>query len=151
MPRKRDSSRLVPTAPWRQLLLYGAVLAVGTFALQGLDLLWIAERQSTPVYVVAVAVAFLAIGVLAGVRLRAPRPSERPTGYPQAQAELGISGRELTVLHRLAAGRSNKEIARELRISPNTVKTHVARLFEKLEVRRRTEAIGRARELGILP
>ena len=67
-----------------------------------------------------------------------------------AMESLGISGREREVLELLAAGRSNKEIARELNVSPNTVKTHVSKLFEKLAVRRRTEAISRARELGIL-
>ena len=50
----------------------------------------------------------------------------------------------------IAAGSSNKQIARQLEISPNTVKTHITRLFEKLEVQRRTEAIGRARELGLI-
>lgn len=64
---------------------------------------------------------------------------------------LGISERERVVLQQLAAGGSNKEIAQQLGISPNTVKTHVSRLFEKLGARRRTEAIQRARELGLLP
>ena len=71
-------------------------------------------------------------------------------GNPQAQASLGISPRELAVLQELAAGRSNKEIAQRLGVSPNTVKTHVARLYEKLGARRRTDAIARARALGIL-
>jgi DNA-binding NarL/FixJ family response regulator len=74
-----------------------------------------------------------------------------PTGNPEAQAALGISPRELAVLRELAAGRSNKEIALALQVSPNTIKTHVARLFEKLDARRRTDAINRARELGIVP
>jgi ATP/maltotriose-dependent transcriptional regulator MalT len=69
---------------------------------------------------------------------------------PHAPSRLGISGRELEVLAHLAAGRSNKEIAQRLEVSPNTVKTHVARLFEKLGARRRTQAILRARELGVL-
>jgi ATP/maltotriose-dependent transcriptional regulator MalT len=68
----------------------------------------------------------------------------------RVQQTLGISEREFQVLELLAAGRSNKEIADGLNVSPNTVKTHVARLFDKLEVRRRTEAIVRARELGML-
>jgi ATP/maltotriose-dependent transcriptional regulator MalT len=63
---------------------------------------------------------------------------------------LGISDREFEVLELLAAGRSNKEIASALNVSPNTVKTHVAKIFAKLEVTRRTEAILRARELGML-
>ena len=61
-----------------------------------------------------------------------------------------MSGRELTVLEELAAGRSNKEIARRLGISPETVKTHVARLYERLGARRRVDAVNRARELGLV-
>ena len=55
------------------------------------------------------------------------------------------------MLQALAAGRSNKEIAIALDVSPNTVKTHIAKLFEKLDAKRRTDAINRARELGIVP
>ena len=69
----------------------------------------------------------------------------------QAQAALGISARELAVLHEIAAGHSNKEIAARLHVSPNTVKTHVARLLEKLGAKRRTDALRRARELGLMP
>jgi RNA polymerase sigma factor (sigma-70 family) len=69
----------------------------------------------------------------------------------RAQSSLGITERERQVLQLLADGRSNKEIAAQLGVSPNTVKTHVARLFEKLQVGRRTEAIQLARELGLVP
>jgi ATP/maltotriose-dependent transcriptional regulator MalT len=78
----------------------------------------------------------------------------RPTAFAKnhsAIASLGISNRECEVLEMLAAGHANKVIARRLEISPNTVKTHVARLFEKLEVASRTQAINKARELEILP
>jgi DNA-binding CsgD family transcriptional regulator len=94
----------------------------------------------------------VALGVFVGARLFAGR--HRPPafdGNPRAQDSLGISDRERAVLLELAAGRSNKEIARELHIAPSTVKTHVARLYEKLGARRRTEAVRRARELGLVP
>ena len=61
------------------------------------------------------------------------------------------SRREIDVLDRLAAGESNKEIARRLGISPNTVKTHLARVFEKLGVQRRVQAIEQARLLALIP
>ncbi len=96
------------------------------------------------------AFAFLTLGVFGGARLFAGRAASAGQGNPQAQAALGISTRELEVLQELAAGRSNKEIAQRLDVSPNTVKTHVARLFEKLEARRRTEALAKARELGLI-
>ena len=61
-----------------------------------------------------------------------------------------LSGRELEVLHLMAAGRSNKEIANELVIAIGTVKRHTANIFDKLDVRNRTEAVTKARQLGLL-
>jgi DNA-binding CsgD family transcriptional regulator len=78
-----------------------------------------------------------------------------PTG-PFARNEaairaLGLTPRECEILDLLASGRSNKELARSLGISPNTVKTHVARLYEKLGVDRRIRAVEEARALALIP
>ena len=137
---------------WKRVLLYGALLAAGTLALHWLDYRHLAHAHPDGIYIALIALAFLALGIIVGARALAPRV--QPVvfdGNPQAQATLGISPRELEVLREIAAGRSNKEIALQLHVSPNTVKTHVAHLFEKLGARRRTDAIQRARELGILP
>jgi DNA-binding CsgD family transcriptional regulator len=136
---------------WKRVLGYGVLLAMGTFALQWLDYQRLARTQSLEVYVFLVALAFLALGAWAGVRLFAPPHAKPFDGNPQAAAALGLSERELEVLAELAAGHANKQIAARLHVSPNTVKTHVARLFEKLEANRRTEAIRKARELGLVP
>ncbi|MDB5468631.1 MAG: helix-turn-helix transcriptional regulator [Caulobacter sp.] len=136
---------------WKRLAIYGAVLGTGALALQWLDYNRLARTHSTDFYIVLTAIGFLVLGVWVGTRLfGGPRPAAFD-GNPRAQAALGISVRELAVLKELAAGHSNKEIAQRLHVSPNTVKTHVARLFEKLEARRRTDAIARARELGLVP
>lgn len=135
---------------WRHAALYGALLAFGAVVLQWLDYRWLARTHSTEFYLLIVALGFLALGLYVGARvIGRPLPPRTP-GNPQAQESLGISAREMAVLAELAAGYSNKEIARRLAVSPNTVKTHVARLFEKLGARRRTDAIARARELGLL-
>ena len=60
------------------------------------------------------------------------------------------SDRELQVLGLLAAGRSNQRIAGELVVSLDTVKKHVGRVLDKLGAANRTEAVARARELGLL-
>jgi len=132
-----------------QVGLYGLLLAAAAFGLQWLDLQRLARNYPGDFYIALIACGFLALGIYIGLQVLAPKPSAFD-GNPKAQASLGISGRELQVLQELAAGRSNKEIAVQLHVSANTVKTHTARLLEKLGAKRRTDAINRARELGIL-
>jgi DNA-binding NarL/FixJ family response regulator len=61
-----------------------------------------------------------------------------------------LTAREQEVLHLMSQGLSTKEIARTLHLSPETVKDHLVRLYEKLEARNRVEALERARSLGLL-
>ena len=136
---------------WKRVLGYGALLAAGTLALAWLDYQRIARTQSLELYLFLLALGFLGLGVWVGMRLFGRPPPKPFDGNPQAAAQLGLSERELEVLAELAAGHANKEIAARLHVSPNTVKTHVARVFEKLEASRRTEAIRKARELGLVP
>jgi DNA-binding CsgD family transcriptional regulator len=137
---------------WRQAIVYGALLGAGTFALAWLDYQRLARTHTGEIYDFLLALAFLALGLVIGARvLGRPAPRKGFDGNPAARETLGISERELSVLKELAAGHSNKEIAARLHVSPNTVKTHVARLFDKLGAKRRTDAINRAREIGIVP
>jgi DNA-binding CsgD family transcriptional regulator len=134
----------------RTIFTYGVLLAVLAAGLQWLEFQYLVRTHATATYVVLIAVAFLCLGIWAGSKLFRRAPPGEFVANSRVQQTLGISDRELEVLGLLAAGHSNKEIARRLELSPNTVKTHVARLFEKLEAKRRTEAILRARELGML-
>jgi len=61
-----------------------------------------------------------------------------------------LSERELTVLRLVAAGLSNREIAEKLIISPGTAKSHVNHICGKLDVRNRTQAVTRAKDLGLV-
>jgi DNA-binding NarL/FixJ family response regulator len=135
----------------RTILIYGALLAAGTLLLEWLQFRFLVRTHAVETYVALVAAVFLGLGVWAGAKLFRRAPGVPFAPNTSAQEALGVSGRELEVLVLLAAGRSNKEIARRLALSPNTVKTHVTKLFAKLGVRRRTEAIRRARELGMIP
>ena len=134
----------------RTILIYGVLLAAGAFGLQWLEFQFVVRTHATQTYLVLIALAFMVLGVWVGARL-----FKRPAAGPfepntRVRETLGISDREYEVLTLLAQGQSNKEIAKQLEVSPNTVKTHIANLFEKLEAKRRTEAISRARELGML-
>ena len=73
-------------------------------------------------------------------------PGPQPAGLIEP-----LSGRELEVLHLMALGKTNQEIARQLVVAPGTVKAHAASIYRKLDVANRTEAVARARQLGILP
>jgi DNA-binding CsgD family transcriptional regulator len=134
---------------WR-ILAYGAALAAGTALLSWLDMQSVTRMHARDLWLGLIATGFLALGVFLGARLFAPAPPHPPDGNRLARDALGISARELEVLRALGAGMSNKEIARALSVSPNTVKTHLANLFAKLGAKRRTQALARARALGLM-
>lgn len=135
----------------RVIFLYALALAAGAFMLQWLQYRYVVRAFSLEIYIALVALAFAALGVWAGMRL-ARRPA--PTTFEKnaaAISSLGITQREEQVLALLAAGKANKEIAQKLGVSPNTIKTQVASLYQKLEVQRRTQAVLKARELALIP
>jgi DNA-binding CsgD family transcriptional regulator len=135
----------------RAVLVWAVVLALAAFGLEWIRYRYLVRIAPPQIYVAVVAVAFAAGGVWLGWRLTA-RPESGPfEPNLKAQAALGLTGQEMKVLGLLVAGQSNKEIARALGLSPNTVKTHLANLFAKLAVGRRTQAIGKARDLGLAP
>jgi DNA-binding CsgD family transcriptional regulator len=136
----------------RTVLIYGLVLALGAIALQWLQYLVWARAHTADIYIALIATAFMGLGIWVGAR--AFRPQVESADFEpnlRALAALGITGREYEVLRLLAAGHSNKEIARLLDVSLNTVKTHTGRLYQKLESARRTKAVLRARELRLIP
>jgi DNA-binding NarL/FixJ family response regulator len=77
-----------------------------------------------------------------------------PAGEAQVRSEHGLvealTERELEVLHLVALGQTNQEIARQLIVSPGTVKAHTSSIYRKLMAANRTEAVARARGLGII-
>ncbi len=135
----------------RTIVLYGLALAAAALLLQWLEYRYVMRTLDPNWYGVGLALIFLALGMWAGLKLTQRHSTGAFQPNEKAIATLGISGREREVLALLAAGHSNKEIARKLDISPNTVKTHVTSVYAKLEATRRTQAVQKARELEILP
>jgi ATP/maltotriose-dependent transcriptional regulator MalT len=97
------------------------------------------------------AFGFIALGVWAGRKLTSAPARSQFVRNDAAIRSLGLSPRECDILGLLASGQSNKEMARTLAISPNTVKTHLARVYSKLGVERRVQAIEKARWLALIP
>ncbi len=91
------------------------------------------------------------------VRLLAQFEAEPPEVVaPQKASPTGdliepLTQRELEVLDLIALGNTNKVIAQQLFVAPGTVKAHTASIYRKLDVANRTEAVARARQLGLLP
>ena len=77
-------------------------------------------------------------------------PPRRAAGAPPGLAE-PLTGRELEVLRLLAAGKTNQRIAHDLVVALDTVKKHVTHVLGKLGATNRTEAVARARQLGLIP
>jgi DNA-binding CsgD family transcriptional regulator len=136
---------------WKPIALYALALAAGAFLLEWLQYKYLARAFAPEIYIVLIALGFTGLGIWAGYRLT-PKTAAAPFERNGAAIKsLGLTDRECQILELLAAGQANKEIARTLDVSPNTVKTHIANLFQKLEVQRRTQAIQKARELHLIP
>ena len=137
---------------WKWAPAYALPLALGVFALEWLEYRYFARAFGFEIFLGLVALGFAGLGAWLAVTLTRRR-SPSATGFAcneAALASLGITVRELQVLQQLAKGGSNKEIARALSCSPNTVKTHTASLYRKLEVGGRVGAIEKARLLCLI-
>lgn len=148
----------------KAVLLYGTCLALLLFLLKWLELRFIILDHAFEVYVGAIAILFTALGIWLALKLIKPRIKtvvvekeifiNNSNGFVLNEKEavrLGLSKRELEVLHLMAEGLSNAEIAARLFVSLSTVKTHTSRLFEKMDVKRRTQAVEQAKRTGLVP
>jgi DNA-binding CsgD family transcriptional regulator len=135
----------------RVVLIYALALGVLALALTWLEYRYLARAFSFEIYLALIAVGSIVLGAWLGRKLTPQRAREPFERNAAAIRSLGLSPREVDILGCLATGESNKQIARRLGISPNTVKTHVARVYEKLAVQGRVQAIEKARLLALIP
>jgi DNA-binding CsgD family transcriptional regulator len=154
----------------RHVLIFGLVGGLLIATLQITEYRFVVIEHSVELYSALVAILFATFGIWLGLRITRRRetiretvvvrevlvPAEASVPEPFApnkaqQQTLGITARELEILTLVACGFSNREIATQLFVSENTVKTHCARTFDKLGAARRTQAVQRGKELGLLP
>jgi two-component system, NarL family, response regulator LiaR len=139
----------------RTIILYALALAALIFLLKMLEYKYLVRELKLEFYLGVIAVIFAALGVWAGLRLTRKTPVVVTRSVPFSPDESlirqsGISKREYEVLALMAKGLSNQEIADQLFVSLNTVKTHTSNLFIKLDVKRRTQAIQKAKGMQLI-
>lgn len=146
----------------RHVLIFGLVGGLLIAALQFTAYRFVVIEHSVELYGALVAILFATFGIWLGLRITRRRervvvrevlvgPASPFAPNTDRQQSLGITARELEILTLVARGLSNREIGSELFVSANTVKTHCSRVFAKLGAARRTQAVQRGKELGLLP
>ncbi|MCU0625631.1 MAG: helix-turn-helix transcriptional regulator [Gemmatimonadaceae bacterium] len=153
----------------RTILLYGLAAGLLAAGLRALEYRTLLVHDDRALYGGVVATVCVALGIWLGRRVLGPRevtvvrevavpvavpvppPVRGGAPDPRLLERVGVTPREHEVLALMADGLTTREMATRLGVSENTVKTHTARLFEKLGARRRTQAVQAAREAGLLP
>lgn len=152
----------------KHVILYGISLAMLMFLMRWLELRFIIFSHAFEMYIGGIALIFTALGIWLALKLTKPKVEiqvveqivervyqvDNNDEFKLNEAtlnELGLSRRELEVLELMATGLSNQEIAAKLFVSLNTIKTHTSKVFEKLDVKRRTQAVEKAKRLSLIP
>ena len=151
----------------KTVLLYGLLGGVLVAVLKLVEYRYLVVEHSIEIYGGIIAALFSALGIWLGLRLTRPKETVVVKEVPvpvevrvplepfvlnrERQQQLGITSRELEILAAIAEGLSTREIAAKLFVSENTVKTHSSRLFEKLQAKRRTQAVQIGKEAGLIP
>ncbi|WP_317891719.1 helix-turn-helix domain-containing protein [Acidicapsa acidisoli] len=149
----------------RHVLIYGILGGILVTLLQWSQYHFLVIEHAEALYVALIAAIFAALGIWLGIKLKGTRQKVlireipipapvQPTPFVPDESkrkDLDITRRELEILELIAQGLSNREIAGKLFVSENTVKTHCSRAFDKLGAARRTQAVQRSKELGLLP
>src|SRR4051812_39479483 len=145
-------------------IVYSISLGFLLFLLKWLELRFIIFDHSFEIYIGFIAVIFTGLGIWLALKLSKPKIEtvvvEKEVYVKRNEdfvldtslvSRLELSKRELEILNLLAQGHSNQEIAAILFVSLSTVKTHIQNLFEKLDVKRRTQAVEKAKRFSLIP
>ena len=142
-------------------LLYGLCGGLLILALRVIEYRFLVIQHSFEIYGGLIAVLFAGVGIWLGLKLtrkeevivvrEVPVSTSQPfTVNEDNVRSLGVTKRELEILDLIAKGMSNREIANQLFVSENTIKTHSSRLFDKLSAKRRTQAVQIGKEMGLI-
>jgi len=129
-------------------------MAVLAIALEYFEYRYFIGQLSQKFYISLIAVLFTVLGTWVGLSIVKHRSSasiqeEKPIETPNLE-DLDLNKREYEVLALISEGNTNQEIANKLFIALPTVKTHASNLYSKLDVKNRTQAVSKARSMGII-
>ena len=145
---------------YKDIIIYALSLGILLLVMTSLRIKFLILDNQTEVYIGIIATLFTLLGIWLALKLSKPTikeviiereilKSDYEIDTSKIEA-LGLSARELEILGMMSKGLSNQEIAGALFISLSTVKSHIANIFSKLDVKRRTQAIETARQLRII-
>jgi DNA-binding CsgD family transcriptional regulator len=137
----------------RQILTIALPAAAMIFLIKLFETKFLSGQLSTKLYITMIGIIFLGVGIWFGLKFTKKEIEIRYVDKePQVfgnQNDL-LTGRETELVTLIAEGLSNKEIACRIFVSENTVKKHLNNVYNKLDVTRRTQAVAKAKQLGIL-
>ena len=135
----------------RTVLIFSALIIALLVLFQLSKYSYASGDISIEIIIAGIAVVFFFIGSYLNNRGSKRVADNEPNTDDKRIAKIGLSKREYEVLVEISRGLSNKEIAEKLFVSESTIKTHVSNLLIKLNAKRRTQAIQKAKLLRILP
>ena len=146
----------------RHIIIYSISLAALVFVLKWLQWKFLIVDNSIDIYMGLIALFFTILGIWIALQLTKAKiekvvvekkvylPSEEIRIDEAAIQALNLSAREYEILQLMAKGLSNADIANQLFLTLSTIKTHISNLYVKMDVKRRTQAIEKARNLNII-
>ncbi|HPG07471.1 MAG TPA: response regulator transcription factor [Saprospiraceae bacterium] len=148
----------------RYISKYALLMTLLIFTLKWLEWKFLIMDHALEIYIGLIALFFTFLGIWIATKIVKPRvqkiivekkiyldPDDSSFIDENELEKMNLSPREYEVLQHLVRGHSNAQIANELCLSLSTIKTHVSNLFQKLDVKSRTQAIEKAQRLRIVP
>ena len=144
------------SGPYFSIISFGIITGLTLCVLKFIEYYYFSYKISMDIYIGIIAVFFMSFGIFLGIKYNNRRKTEEikkivNESYVLSNPDIDLTSRELEILHIISKGYSNQEIADKLFVSLSTVKTHINNIYSKLNVKRRTQAVSKAKELNIIP